>query len=76
VDLNAAAPGEIAALPGLTPADAERVVAHRPYYSPRELLTRGIVDAAQYQQLADRVYLGPPAPPEYLNWVPPQAEGP
>jgi hypothetical protein len=76
VDLNAATPGQIAALPGMTLADAERVVAHRPYFSTRDLVARGIVDASQYGQLAGRVYVGPPAAPEYLEWVPPQAEGP
>ena len=75
-DINAAPAGLIAALPGLTVVDAERVVAHRPYYTREELIRRGILDSARYEAIVDDVYVGPPAMPEYLGWVPPQAEGP
>jgi Helix-hairpin-helix motif len=72
VDLNAAPSSQIATLPGMTAADAERVVANRPYYAPGDLVARRIIDAAQYKRLSDHVFLGPPAPPDYLNWVPPE----
>jgi hypothetical protein len=76
VDLNAASPAELADLPGLTAADAARLVANRPYYDPQEVVARGIIDRGRWDQLADRIMLGPPAMPEYLRWTPPQAEGP
>jgi DNA uptake protein ComE-like DNA-binding protein len=76
VDLNAAPVEEIAALPGLSEADARRVVAGRPYYSREDLRVRKALPADVEARLGDRVYLGPPAMPAYLDFVPPAAEGP
>jgi len=76
LDLNAADAAGIARLPGLTRADGDRIVAHRPYTAKEDLLRRGVLDAAQYEAVADHLYVGPPGMPDYLRATPPQPEGP
>jgi DNA uptake protein ComE-like DNA-binding protein len=58
VDLNQATREELADLPGLGEADAERIVAGRPYTFRDDLLQRGIVTPAQFERFAHRVYVG------------------
>jgi radical SAM superfamily enzyme with C-terminal helix-hairpin-helix motif len=76
IDLNAADPGAIAVLPGLTAEDGQRIVANRPYVSKDDLLRRHVVGEQQYAAIADLVYVGPPGMPDYLRATPPQPEGP
>jgi hypothetical protein len=56
---------------GLEPAMAERVIAHRPYFSTDDLVTRGILDRDTYAAVGDRLAVGPPGMPDYLDAVPP-----
>jgi type II secretory pathway component PulK len=76
VDLNSADAATIARLPGLTRDDAQRIVTNRPYVAVDDLRRRNIVGPAELAAIADRVTVGPPAPPDYLRSVPPQPEGP
>ena len=39
----------------MTSAEADRVIAGRPYSEPGELVTRHIVSKAEYDKIADRV---------------------
>jgi competence protein ComEA len=55
VDLNSASKEQLVSLPGMTSAEADRVIAGRPYAEPGELVTRRIVAKAEYDKIADRV---------------------
>lgn len=55
VDLNKASKDELASLPGITPHQADRIIAERPYASPHQLVTRSILSEDEYSQIQDRV---------------------
>jgi DNA uptake protein ComE-like DNA-binding protein len=55
LDLNAATREQLLSLPGLTSAEADSVIAGRPYTDSRELVTRRIVSQAEYGKIATRV---------------------
>jgi competence protein ComEA len=55
LDLNSATKEQLLSLPGVTSAEADRVIAGRPYDDPGELVTRRIMPKAQYDTIADRV---------------------
>jgi len=71
IDLNSASEQELSSIAGLSPDDASRIVANRPYYHRRELVDRHVLTDVQYEQVHERLYLGPPAVPSYLRWVAP-----
>lgn len=58
VDINSASKSDLASLPGLNDATAQRIIASRPYDNPDQLVTRRIVTNAQYDQIKDRVRVG------------------
>ena len=43
------------ALPGMTAAEADKVIAGRPYEDAGELVTRGILPKNKYDKIADRL---------------------
>ena len=55
LDLNTASKDQLETLPGMTSAEAERVIAGRPYDDPSDLLTRRILSKPQYDKISDRV---------------------
>lgn len=55
IDLNAATRDQLVNLPGMTAAQAGRVIAGRPYNAPSDLVTRHIVSKVEYDKIADRV---------------------
>ncbi len=55
LDLNAATKEQLLSLPGMTPAEADRVIAGRPYNDPVEVVTRHIIPKTEYDKIADRV---------------------
>ena len=55
VDLNTATREQLVSLPGVSGAEADRVIAGRPYNEPGELVTRRILPKAEYEKIADRV---------------------
>jgi competence protein ComEA len=55
LDLNAAAKEQLLSLPGVTAAEADRVIAGRPYNEPGEVVTRRIMPKTEYDKIADRV---------------------
>jgi DNA uptake protein ComE-like DNA-binding protein len=55
LDLNSASREQLVSLPGVTGAEADRVIAGRPYNEPGEMVTRHIMSRAEYDKIADRV---------------------
>jgi hypothetical protein len=42
-------------LPGVTSAEADRVITGRPYSEPNEVVKRGIIPKAEYDKIASQV---------------------
>jgi len=55
VDLNKASKDELTSLPGVTPPEADRIIAERPYANPHQLVSRHVVSEDEYNQIQDRV---------------------
>jgi DNA uptake protein ComE-like DNA-binding protein len=55
LDLNSATKEQLLSLPGVTAAEAGRVIAGRPYNDPGELVTRRIMPKTDYDKIADQV---------------------
>ena len=55
LNLNTATKEELMALPGMTGAEADKVIAGRPYEDAGELVTRGILPKNKYDKIADRL---------------------
>ena len=59
VDLNSASADDLAALPGMTHGQAEKIIAARPYASTHELVSRRILTQAQFDTLRDQIEVKP-----------------
>jgi DNA uptake protein ComE-like DNA-binding protein len=59
VDVNRATDEELMTT-GLSHAQSERVIAHRPYSSTRELVTKRVLTEDEYRQIEPRVKAGDP----------------
>jgi competence protein ComEA len=55
LNLNTATKDQLLSLPGMTDAEADRVIAGRPYQGTNELLTRQILPKAEYDKISDRI---------------------
>lgn len=62
VDINSASPAQLAKLPGLSAADAQRVIAGRPYLTKAHLVTHKVVSEAQYDRIKGIVFAGQKGP--------------
>jgi competence protein ComEA len=51
LDINAATAAQLKALPGMGDAYVRRVIAGRPYSAKNQLTTRGILPAAEYEEI-------------------------
>jgi DNA uptake protein ComE-like DNA-binding protein len=58
LDLNTATKDQLLSLPGVTEAEADRVIAGRPFHEPGDLVTRRIMPKSEYDKIADRVTAG------------------
>jgi DNA uptake protein ComE-like DNA-binding protein len=52
IDLNSASHNQIAALPGISDAKADAIIAGRPYDTPRSVVAKGILTPAQFHRIA------------------------
>ena len=55
VDLNKASRQDLESVPGITPHQAERIVAERPFANTHQLVTRRILTEDEYAQVQDRL---------------------
>lgn len=55
VDINSASAAELKKLPGITDAQAAKIIAGRPYGSKAWLVSHNIIDAAVYEGLKQQV---------------------
>jgi competence protein ComEA len=55
LDVNTATREQLTSLPGVTAAEADRVIAGRPYDDPSQLVTRRILPQSKYDLIADRL---------------------
>lgn len=68
LDINSASRRQLQQLPGLTAADADRIVAGRPYLSKADLVSAKVLPAGVYLQIKNRIVARqdprrPPKPP-------------
>ena len=55
LNLNTATKEDLLKLPGITPAQADRIIAGRPYDDPKDLVTRHILPQTEYDKISDRL---------------------
>lgn len=55
LDLNSATKDDLAALPGMTPADAQKVIDNRPYKMKSDLVKKNVVSADEYAKIKDNI---------------------
>ena len=55
LDINTATFGQLRALPGFGAVYARRVIAGRPYTAKNQLLTRGVLPLAAYNEVSARI---------------------
>jgi DNA uptake protein ComE-like DNA-binding protein len=55
IDLNSASHDQLAALPGITDAKADAIIAGRPYDTARGVVAKGILTPAQFHRIAPEV---------------------
>lgn len=56
VDINSATKEELKAVPGITDAYADKIIAGRPYKSKAHLVTHDIITAGLYDSIKKRIY--------------------
>jgi DNA uptake protein ComE-like DNA-binding protein len=55
VDINSASEEQLVDLPGITGSRAQRIIRGRPYSSPQELVSKGILTQAQFDRISGQV---------------------
>lgn len=55
VNLNTASKDQLMTLPGITAAEADRIIAGRPYSQPDDVVSRRILPKSEYDKIADRL---------------------
>ena len=55
LDINTASREKLATLPGADESVADRIIAHRPYGSTQELVTKHAVSKAEYDQIREHI---------------------
>ena len=55
VNVNSANKTQLLDLPGITAANADRIIKARPYRDKHDLVTKGVLSENQYQRIADSI---------------------
>lgn len=59
VDINSASKAQLKTLPGISDAEADRIIAGRPYRSKADLATRKILPLGPYQAISKQIIAKP-----------------
>ena len=62
VDLNNATKAQLKTLTGIGDAEADKIMATRPYNSKADMVTKGGIPAGVYQAIRHQIYVGKPIP--------------
>jgi competence protein ComEA len=55
LDVNTASEDELKALPGISEADAKKIIENRPYKSKDELVQKKVMPKATYDKIKDQI---------------------
>jgi DNA uptake protein ComE-like DNA-binding protein len=55
VDINRASEDDLASLPGISKAEARKIIEGRPYRSKDDLVNKGVISESDYAKIRDRV---------------------
>lgn len=55
IDINSASETQLESLPGISGARAHRIIDNRPYSSPHDLVSKGIISEAEYSRLSGKI---------------------
>ena len=64
IDINSAKRERLKTLPGIGDAEADKIVAGRPYDSKTDLVIRNILPESSYAAIKYRIFAAPPAKPK------------
>jgi len=59
VDINTATAAELKSLPGMTEADATKLIQARPYRDVNELVSKKVVPETEFARIKDRITVHP-----------------
>ena len=63
IDINAASKGELRKLPWIGDAEADRIIAARPYFSKADIVSRARIPAGVYQVIKRKIAVFPQTMP-------------
>ncbi|HZD47658.1 MAG TPA: helix-hairpin-helix domain-containing protein [Silvibacterium sp.] len=55
ININSASASQLESLPGVSGARAQRIIDNRPYTSPHDLVSKGVVSEAEYSRISGRI---------------------
>ena len=55
IDINSASATQLETLPGISSTRAQRIVDNRPYTSPHDLVSKGVVSEAEYSRVSGKI---------------------
>jgi competence protein ComEA len=55
LDVNTATKDQLLSLPGVTSAEADRIIAGRPYGNPNDLVTRHLMSRVEYDKISGQI---------------------
>jgi len=58
ININKASRDELLTLPGMTEAEADRIIAQRPFDNVDDLVKRRVIPESEYDKIRDRVIAG------------------